>query len=302
MRAQRGRRRELARGSRCTRCCPRRSPADRARRRLSSPCGSWQAVQAIARAQPPSRKSRPSPDVMRAATGAAGARRAAPLPRERIVREQHLMTAGADAVYATRPGWAPRPPADGPSGTWSRAGTSVEVAGWRRARGRRRGRPRTRCPARRNGVALNRARGSRMPRPSAAALVRSVGRCRSPPTSVTSASSAARSASGSPTSNCQRRCARQDLVDDLSLVPGCPGPVERPPRSVEVRDGVVAEDAGLVPDTAGAQARAARPTMHRVSLQPKARGLEDVRDRQDQLRASGRRTGSGHLDAREVLR
>ena len=103
--------------------------------------------------------------------------------------------------------------------------------------------------------------------------------------------------------------AREQPVDDLSLVRGRAGPVERPPQAVEVGGGVVAEDAGLVPDPARAQAGPLADE-HRVPFEAKARSLEHVGDRQQELgvrvvsrRGQRRRVGlrGRHLHAREVL-
>ena len=89
------------RGSRCTRGCP---PACRARRsssRGSSPCGSWQVVQAIcARAAAEQEVARLA-RVDRAAAGVVR-RAAAALPRARVAREQHGVARRAGVVDRLR--------------------------------------------------------------------------------------------------------------------------------------------------------------------------------------------------------
>ena len=95
---------------------------------------------------------------------------------------------------------------------------------------------------------------------------------------------------------------RQQLVDHLPLVGGRAAPgsalfIDRAPDIIEVGDGVVAEDAGLIPDAAGMQPRPLRH-QHRITLEAEALGLEDVRDRKEQLALGVGRTD---LDASEVL-
>ena len=126
-----------------------RGQRDPASARRSSACGSWQVAHAIWRAQPPSRKSRASPELIVLPPGLPP-RRPAALPGVRVAREQHRVAARAGAIDPARRASA-SPPARPAARRNALRGAKLGGgrAGRRRARGCRRGRPRSRCRPRR---------------------------------------------------------------------------------------------------------------------------------------------------------
>ena len=90
--------------------------------------------------------------------------------------------------------------------------------------------------------------------------------------------------------------ARQESIDHRPLIGRRARPCQLAPQRVEVRNRVVAEDAGLAPDAAGAQP-GPLAHQHRVALEAEAARLEHVRDREQELA----RVAAADLDAREVL-
>jgi hypothetical protein len=73
----------------------------------------------------------------------------------------------------------------------------------------------------------------------------------------------------------EARAHGQQLVDDLALIRGRCRTVQRAPQIVEVRNGVVAEDTGLVPDPTRPHSRPLAHH-HRVAFQPERSRLKDV--------------------------
>ena len=250
--------------------------------RRSSPWGSWQVTQDIWRAQPPSRKSRPSPEVIELPPALVAAP-LSPLPGERVTRKQHLVAAGTHPIDP----FGARHLTVGPRHLGTRLqeraprrevrehARIVDVLAAAAVAGltadadldevaRREPRAQLVNPVLERLVGAPAA--DRPARRSADGRHLGVDRVDERPV--------ARDVEAKPA------IGRQQLVHHLPLVPGRPAPgsglvIERAPNIIEVGDGVVAEDAGLIPDAARVQPRPLRH-QHRVALEAKALGLEDV--------------------------
>ena len=238
-----------------------------------------------ARAQPPSRKSRASPELIELPPGVARSPRRAALPCPRVAREEHLVAARAGAVDrlgARRLARARR---------WARRAGTRYAARSRAARGRsdvlaaaavaRLAADADLDEVRRRRIAPHgmHARAQQCaprlePRRGAARWL------------VTQHGELARERArqrllvGDLERAAPRR--RQQAIHDLALVAGRARAVELAPGAVEVGVGVVAEDAGLIPDAARAQA-GALAHHHRITFETKRRRLEHERDGQDEL-------------------
>ncbi len=119
-----------------------------------------------------------------------------------------------------------------------------------------------------------------------------------PPTAATSAATALCSSAVAVRADlvAPAPLARQQPVDHGALVGRRARARQLAPQRVEVRHRVVAEDAGLAPDAARAQA-GPLADQHRIALETEAARLEHIRDRKQELA----RVAAADLDAGKVL-